>query len=382
MSSLKKATPEHPIQELLARRWSPYAFSDRPVSDDDLRSLFEATRWAASSYNEQPWTYLVATKADPAEFARLLSCLVEANQAWAKAAPVLALGCTSLRFAFNGKPNAAAIHDLGLASASLTLEATARGLCVHQMIGILPDRARELYQIPEGVQPLTGLAIGYEGDPQTLPEKIRERDLAPRTRKRLAEFVFRGKWGAAAGVAKWAPQAASQRTKMHGRSRLPLGFKDHAQLAAFKADLEELIDKTRVDGKPITALVQVTGASTAFYSDNPDTPDGHHWDASGRGLSDYDIDLFSPELAGALLDNPKAAGNEEVLAGGKRVFFRNGGEAGLYQVFPQFESLVRQWEQELGRAIELRLRLDVTPVAQLSDPPAMGPGPILLLRRP
>ena len=108
---------------------------------------------------------------------------------------MLAIGCTSLNFALNGKPNAAAIHDLGLASASLTFEATARGLFVHQMIGILPDRVRELYHVPEGVQPLTGLAIGYAADPNTLPEKLRERDLAPRTRKRLAEFVFEGEWG-------------------------------------------------------------------------------------------------------------------------------------------------------------------------------------------
>src|SRR5215208_2260047 len=200
MSTSKQATPDHPIHELLARRWSPYAFADRPVSEEDLRSLFEAARWAASSYNEQPWSYIVATKSGLEEFERLLSCLVEGNQAWAKAAPVLALGCTSLRFALNGKPNAAAVHDLGLASASLTLEATARGLFVHQMIGILPDRARELYRIPEGVQPLTGLAVGYAADPGGLPEKYRERDLAPRTRKPLADFVFGGAWGSASGL--------------------------------------------------------------------------------------------------------------------------------------------------------------------------------------
>src|SRR3954453_20883566 len=190
MNPQKQATPEHPIHELLARRWSPYAFADRPVSEGDLLSLFEAARWAASSYNEQPWRYLLATKAHPAEFERLLSCLVEGNQVWAKAAPVLALGCTSLYFALNGKSNAAAVHDLGIASASLTLEATARGLFVHQMIGILPDKARELYRIPEGVQPLTGLAIGYAKDPGSLPEKYHDRDLAPRPRKPLAEFVF------------------------------------------------------------------------------------------------------------------------------------------------------------------------------------------------
>src|SRR5262249_10275291 len=113
------------------------------------------------------------------------------------AAPVLALGCTSLRFALNGKPNAAAVHDLGLASASLTLEATSRGLCVHQMIGIVPDKARTLYRIPEDVQPLTALAIGYPAEPDSLSEKYRDRDLAPRKRKPLAEFVFTGHWGAA-----------------------------------------------------------------------------------------------------------------------------------------------------------------------------------------
>ncbi len=200
MNLVKQAAPDHPIERLLADRWSPYVFSDRDVADGDLRSLFEAARWAASSYNEQPWRYVVATKASAAEFERVLSCLVEGNQVWARSAPVLALGCTSLRFALNGKPNAAALHDLGLASANLTFEATARGLHVHQMIGIVPERARELYRIPEDVQPLTALAIGYAADPRSGPEKLRDRDLAPRTRRKLGEFVFGGAWGVAAGL--------------------------------------------------------------------------------------------------------------------------------------------------------------------------------------
>jgi nitroreductase len=195
-----RAPTDHPVQDLIASRWSPYAFADRPVSREDLLSLFEAARWAPSSYNEQPWSYLVATKDDPAEFARLLSCLVEGNQVWARAAPVLALGCTSLNFVRNGRPNAAAVHDLGLASAGLLLEATARGLAVHQMIGILPDKAREVYQIPAGVQPLTGLAIGYAGDPAALPDNLRPRDLARRPRKPLSEFIFGGKWGTTSPV--------------------------------------------------------------------------------------------------------------------------------------------------------------------------------------
>jgi nitroreductase len=202
MSDIKQAALDHPIHELIANRWSPYAFADRSVPVDDLRSLFEAARWAASSYNEQPWRYIVAMRDNPAEFERLLSCLVEGNQPWAKSAPVLALGCTSLKFALNGKPNPAAIHDLGLASATLCLEATARGLCVHQMIGIVPDKARALYRIPEDSQALTALAIGYLGIPDSLPEGYRNRELAPRQRKPLAEFVFAGQWGTAADLTK------------------------------------------------------------------------------------------------------------------------------------------------------------------------------------
>lgn len=195
MHEHKRATPDHPIHELLSMRWSPYAFADLPVSDEDLRSLFEAARWAPSSYNEQPWSYIVARNENAAEFERLLSCLVEGNQAWARSAPVLALGCTSLNFKLNNKPNAAALHDLGLASANLVLEAGVRALSVHQMIGILPDRARELYHIPAGVQALTALAIGYATGPDALAEPYRARDLASRQRKKLAEFVFTGQWG-------------------------------------------------------------------------------------------------------------------------------------------------------------------------------------------
>ena len=195
MDTPKFAAPDHPIHELLAKRWSPYSFADQSVTRSDLQSLFEAARWAPSSYNEQPWRYIVATKNDAIEFERLLACLVEGNQVWATNAPVLALGCTSLRFALNGKPNAAAIHDLGIASATLTFEATARGLYVHQMIGIMPDKARSTYSIPEEVLPITGLAIGYAASPDSLPEKLRERDLARRTRKPLNEFVYGKSWG-------------------------------------------------------------------------------------------------------------------------------------------------------------------------------------------
>lgn len=196
----KKASTDHPIHALLAERWSPYAFQDRSVSDDDLRSLFEAARWAPSSYNEQPWTYIVAKRENSAEFEKLLSCLVEGNQLWAKAAPVLALGIVRLHFILNDQPNRAAVHDLGLAAGNLCVEATARGLFVHQMIGIVPQRAREVYEIPKASEAWTALAIGYLGDPTQLPESLRERDLTPRQRKPQREFVFGGKWGKVSSI--------------------------------------------------------------------------------------------------------------------------------------------------------------------------------------
>jgi nitroreductase len=196
MEGLEKiATTEHPILELLAQRWSPYAFADRDVSAEDLRSLFEAARWAPSSYNEQPWRYILAKSSDADAHAKLVSCLVEGNQAWAKNAPVLMIGIAVTTFSRNGKPNKAAQHDLGLAAGNMCLEATARGLYVHQMIGIVPERVRELYGVPPEAEPLTGLAIGYLGDGSDMPEAMRERDRAPRTRKAIEEFVFEGAWG-------------------------------------------------------------------------------------------------------------------------------------------------------------------------------------------
>lgn len=150
--SEKRASTNYPLHKFLAERWSPYAFQDRPVSEADLRSLFEAARWSASSYNEQPWRYLVATRDNPDHFQQLLSCLPKETRIWAKNAPVLALGIASLKFTLNHEDNRAAIHDLGLAIGNLVVEATARGICVHQMIGILPDKARDLFDIPEGFE--------------------------------------------------------------------------------------------------------------------------------------------------------------------------------------------------------------------------------------
>lgn len=193
--SVKQASTDVPIHEFLARRWSPYGFQDRQVPQEDLRSIFEAARWAPSSYNEQPWSFLVAPSDAPEAFEQILSCLVEGNQIWARHAPVLALGIVHHRFSRTQERNRAAVHDLGLATGNLLVEATARGLFVHPMIGILPDKAREVFSLPDETEAWTGLALGYVGDPGNLPDTLRERDRTPRHRKPIHEFVFTGSWG-------------------------------------------------------------------------------------------------------------------------------------------------------------------------------------------
>lgn len=196
----KPAEAQYPILDLLRRRWSPRAFADRLVEPEKLRGLLEAARWAPSSYNEQPWSFLVATKDDPENFQRLLSCLVEGNQAWAQFAPVLMISIARLNFAQNGQPNRHAFHDVGLAAENLVIQAMALDLMVHQMAGFYPDKAREVFRIPPGYEPVAAIAVGYPGEPDRLPEKLRQRELAPRTRKMLREFVFGGEWGRPAGV--------------------------------------------------------------------------------------------------------------------------------------------------------------------------------------
>ncbi|MGB8474874.1 MAG: nitroreductase family protein [Candidatus Acidiferrum sp.] len=191
----KPAPTDFPINDLIRNRWSPRAFSDQLVEPAVLASLFEAARWAPSSSNEQPWAYLVATKDDAENFTKTLSVLVEFNAGWAKHAPVLALAVSELKFHANGSPNRNAFYDTGAATALLSVEATARGLSVHQMAGFDPVRAKQVFEIPADWEPIAAIAIGYPGDHQSLPEKLRDREVAPRTRKPLSEFVMSGRWG-------------------------------------------------------------------------------------------------------------------------------------------------------------------------------------------
>lgn len=192
------APAEFPIHDLIRNRWSPRAFSDKPVAPDALRSLFEAARWAPSSYNEQPWAFVVGTKDKPEHYDRVLQTLVEFNANWAKKAPVIGIVVAELKFARNGSPNRNAFYDAGQASAQLAIEATSRGLVVHQMAGFNPETARDLFSIPAGWDPIAAFALGYPGEPDSLPEPYRGQEKGPRVRKPLREFVMSGQWGHAA----------------------------------------------------------------------------------------------------------------------------------------------------------------------------------------
>lgn len=182
------ATLDHPIHSLIERRWSPYAFADKPVDSADLHSLLEAARWAPSSYNEQPWRFIVATRDDPENFQRLLDCLVPANQEWASKVPVLMLSVAALSFAQNGKPNRHALHDVGLASATLALQATNIGLAVHFMSGFDVDRARENFAIPDGFEPAAAIAVGHPLDDPAADGP------PPRERRSVEAFAYAGAW--------------------------------------------------------------------------------------------------------------------------------------------------------------------------------------------
>ena len=193
----KPATLDHPLHDLMRRRWSPRAFASKSVPREALRSVLEAARWAPSASNLQPWHFLVARREDAAEFERMLSCLVPFNQAWCKHVPVLMLTVARV-VGDDGGRNGHAGHDVGQAAAHLTIQATALGLHVHQMAGIEPARIRELYAVPDTHEPLTGIALGYIGNPEMLSDKLKERELAPRQRRHQDEFVFAGRFGQAA----------------------------------------------------------------------------------------------------------------------------------------------------------------------------------------
>ncbi len=190
----RTANTDHPIHDLLAQRWSPYAIDPaRDVSENDLASLFEAARWTMSSYNAQPWRYIVAAKSRrPNIWQQIHDCLVPGNQPWAVNAPVLAVGLAAPNFEHNGKLNKAYAHDLGAASAMLTVEATARGLSVHQMIGIDPGAISREFELDDTFEPLTALAIGYLGADGVVDEQFAARQQGQRQRLPQADLILQG----------------------------------------------------------------------------------------------------------------------------------------------------------------------------------------------
>lgn len=193
--AVKQAQTEYPIHELLRTRWSPRALDTRPVETEKLQSVLEAARWSASGGNMQPWSFLIARKAvEPALFERMVSCLSEGNVPWASQAPVLGIAVASL-YRRPEVLNRHAFHDVGMALQNLALQARALDLYTHFMGGFSPDKARELFAIPPEHEAATMFALGYLGDPDSLPEKNRDSELTARTRRPLRDFIFGEQWG-------------------------------------------------------------------------------------------------------------------------------------------------------------------------------------------
>jgi len=193
----KPATTCVKIHDIIQKRWSPRAFDpDRSVSHDDLLALLEAARWAPSSFNDQPWRFIVCDKAvDEAAWQQAFTALVEKNRQWAKNAPVLILAVAMDNFNHNGQPNRCAMYDTGAASVSLCLQATALGLCVHQMGGFDAAKAREFFKLPGDCKPMAMMAVGYQAELDVLDDDFKEAELAERSRAALNERFYAGQWG-------------------------------------------------------------------------------------------------------------------------------------------------------------------------------------------
>jgi nitroreductase len=190
VNQLKQAPAVDGVLPAMLSRWSPRSFADRDVSPADLKKVFEAARWAASSYNEQPWRFLIGQR-NSSTYKKIFSTLIGFNQGWAAAAPVLILGVASSKFSHNGTENRHALYDLGAASSYLTLQAAALGLASHQMAGYDQASVRQAFGIPEDYVLGAVIALGYQGEPSALgQEQLIAQEITPRTRKPLSEFVL------------------------------------------------------------------------------------------------------------------------------------------------------------------------------------------------
>lgn len=193
LEELKHAPAAAGILDVIGKRWSPRAFSDRQVSKKDLKTIFTAASWAASSFNEQPWRFLLGIKDDPEHgetYKKIYGSLVEFNQQWAQSAPVLIASLAKKSFSHNDTPNRVAPHDVGAASATMCIQAIALGIHTHGMGGFDPEHLRASFAIPSDFEPMACWAMGYLGDPETLPDHFKQQELTPRGRKEFDEFVF------------------------------------------------------------------------------------------------------------------------------------------------------------------------------------------------
>jgi nitroreductase len=184
----------HPVHGLIRSRWSGRSFSERPLEDEVILSLMEAVRWSASSYNEQPWAFILARKGEEA-FDKMLNCLSPSNSTWVRHAPALFLTVAKLRFESTGEHNRHAQHDVGLAIGNLSLQATEYDLNLHQLAGFDHEMAARIFHLPPGFEPVTIIAMGYRGEPDILPDHLRAKEIAPQQRKEIKDFLFRGEWG-------------------------------------------------------------------------------------------------------------------------------------------------------------------------------------------
>jgi nitroreductase len=192
LDEVKMGKTDVPVETLLLRRWSPRAFTPDPVSDGDLASIFTAAAWAASSYNEQPWKFVVGRKGD-STWQIIFDALLPFNQSWAVAAPVLYASFAKKTFTMTGEPNGVTLHDVGAASANASLQATALGFHTHGLAGFSAEKLRSSLAVPDDFDPVACWALGRSGDPRVLAENYKAMELAPRTRKPLNEFVY-GAW--------------------------------------------------------------------------------------------------------------------------------------------------------------------------------------------
>jgi nitroreductase len=194
VSHLKQAPAIEGVLPVVLNRWSPRSFADRDVSTNDLKKLFEAARWAPSSYNEQPWRFLVGHSGSNT-YKKIFQSLIGFNQSWAGKAPVLILGAAKTKFSHNDSPNGYALYDLGAASAYLVLQASALGLSTHQMAGYDQAAARTALGIPEDFVLGAVITLGYQDEPAVLgQEQLIALETTPRERKPLSDFVFLS-WG-------------------------------------------------------------------------------------------------------------------------------------------------------------------------------------------